>query len=758
MVPSRWALLIILALLCAGKFSLAAEATDCTCKNDTKDKKATDQAEILGNYTIGILVVLLGMSIVFEKLKDCALERAPKLAKPVVQSALGELTVLGFISLMVFIIETSKVIDYVVKATLHKDMTYPLKHLIHKLHMALFLVMVLFIVQIGIMLAVASRKGKKWGKFEAQRGRVDALANDYRQKKASVKCLLDSRLQELEYHSLRQAFIHPRQGALFDKYSAPKPPPKVNHSFDFAEYLTLGLSHTLCEMVEVGFLGWCTLLLIAVFFWLFRLVDLHISKKGASCPIVTTHVLVLSGYMLPVLLLVVSRKIKAAKRHLMPAKHQSYLGESGNVEEGSDDNLDPDHVDIPSYLHMTRPKPLHCCCFPKHKALRHDRLFWLGSHGVEFLRFFFSVELLLCSAYWGVLWAGLFPTMVNDCADVPVWSKVLLVLVHLPPPIIVLVYFVHVMAEFVLISFVEEKRDNGMIKEVLVTMKTRHVLRILKLMNAMHNATISNKLDGYLQQKQEDEQKHEDAPPKPPSAVIRLMIRRCPPDFAPVPGRDTDWTDRCAGCTSKLQEAVESGAVQLPATDVYVRSERLSMEEGTDVYFCISQMRQRKRRMTRHQLQVEESMQTYASIFDTIDVNHDGSIGHEELGIVMQKLGFKDVTNSTISILISRLDTDNDGSVDKAEFLKFFESQMSKQTQETTQQMVHNVFKYLDSDNSGSISTTEFMEVISKLDNGALTREDVEEIVRMADSDGNGEISLEELTELVEETAKNEMA
>ena len=72
--------------------------------------------------------------------------------------------------------------------------------------------------------------------------------------------------------------------------------------------------------------------------------------------------------------------------------------------------------------------------------------------------------------------------------------------------------------------------------------------------------------------------------------------------------------------------------------------------------------------------------------------------------------------------------------------------------------MVHNIFNYLDSDNSGSISTAEFTQVISKLDNGSLTRDDVEEIVRMADENGDGEISLHELTTLVEDTIKAQIA
>ena len=788
MIAHRCFLLLMLALLCLNTFSFAGPSqdtklgeTNCTCKDGAKNYSNEEYAEILGGVTIAILIVLVGMSIVFEKLKECALEKTSKLVKPVIQSALGEFAVLGFISLILFLVESSNAPF----SAMSKALAYKTKHLIHVLHMALFLVMILFIVQIGILLVVASSVGKKWKKFEHQRGRVNELASDYRQAKTSAKCLLPKDfLEELEYHSLREAFIHPRQGSVFEKYSAPKPPRHVDHSFNFAGYLNLGLSHTLCEMVEVGLLGWISLALVAVFFWSFRFVDLALPGTGALCPAVTAYVLSLSGYLLPVLTSVVSCKLKAAKQQLLPPKHQFYLEESTNMREGLDVeavevDADAEHPDIPSYLKLKPKKSLHCCCCHKHKETRHDNLFWFGAHGVEFLQLVFSVELLLCSAYWGTLWSGLlYPIFFNYECAIPTWSKVLLVCIHIPPPVIVAVQLVPIMSEFVLTSFVEEKRCHAKVKEVLIVMKTRTVLRIMKLINAMHHATINSKVDAYLERKSTmererskqllEEQKKEDASPR--AAVVKMILSRCPADFTPVPGRDNDWTDRCAGSTAKLQKDVEAGQVQLPAAPVYVRSERLSKEEGTDVYFKFTQNRFKPRRRTltgqtvsvhkrvsSKDFQVEESMQTYSNIFDAIDTDHDGSIGYDELAVVMKKLGFKDVTERTVQILINRLDSDNDGKIDKMEFLRFFESEMREQTQETMHQMVKNVFTYLDTDNSGSISTTEFMEAISKLDNGALTREDVEEIVRMADADGNGEISLEELTELVEETTKNQI-
>ena len=718
--------------------------------------------EVMSIATFIILTVLVGVTIIFEKLKILSLQKTSKFVRPVVHSAFGELTVLGFIGLMVFIIDFQphkggkSLIEHAVTGTAAENMTGPLKHLIEDLHMSLFLVMIIFLVQIGILLTISSKVAKKWEYFEHHRDQVDRVVRTYHVAKVSPQYLPHKTLlEEIEYHSLRQDFVNPRKGDIFATYSAPKPPPKVDRRFDFAEYLNLGLTHTLCEMVDIGLLGWLTLWVVAVFFWLFRYVDVLLvdPSTGSVCPVVTSYVLSLSGYALPVLLFVVSRKLKDAKKQLLPPRHQLYLAESDGVEEGQilqsmNVKLDSDYLDIPSYLKLKLPTPLDCCCCQKHTPTRQDNLFWFNVHGVELLRFIFSMELLLSSAYWGVLGVGLFPAIFDVDCPIPTWSKILLVFISVPPPIIVLVRFVHVMAEFVLTSFVEEKRSLVNVKKTLTSMKTRTVLRMLKLINAMHHTLLTSKLDNYLQQDEGDVQKT--------SVSMIMEIERCPAGFAPVPGHDNDWTDRYAGSTAKLQQEVEFGEVELPRRKpVYVRSKKLSKEEGTDVYFKFINKRIR-RRASHKSFQSEESMQAYSDIFDAIDTDKSGSIDHDELHtLLMNKLGFKDVTDRTIQILINRLDTDNNGSINKVEFLRFFRKQIDNQAEETIHQIVQNVFKYMDSDDSGTISTTEFMETIRNLDNGTLTREDIDEIVYMTDVDRSGEISLEELTTLLEDASRH---
>ena len=190
---------------------------------------------------------------------------------------------------------------------------------------------------------------------------------------------------------------------------------------------------------------------------------------------------------------------------------------------------------------------------------------------------------------------------------------------------------------------------------------------------------------------------------------------------------------------------------------MFVRSKRLSEKEGRDVYFSFEQAARLASRTTEQEFQLQEAMEAYSSIFDAIDRDGSGAIVHGELANLMKELGFNRITARFIDKIIARLDVDRNGVIDKSEFLKFFRKKMCLQSQESTHQVVHNIFRYFDTDHSGAISTSEFVDVISKLDNGSLTREDVEEIVRMADKNGDGEICLHELTHLIDDCTKGQI-
>ena len=54
---------------------------------------------------------------------------------------------------------------------------------------------------------------------------------------------------------------------------------------------------------------------------------------------------------------------------------------------------------------------------------------------------------------------------------------------------------------------------------------------------------------------------------------MQLTIRLCPANFTILPEHH-DWTERFDGSVGKLQEAVETKKVAVPAEGVYIRSKR----------------------------------------------------------------------------------------------------------------------------------------------------------------------------------------
>lgn len=68
---------------------------------------------------------------------------------------------------------------------------------------------------------------------------------------------------------------------------------------------------------------------------------------------------------------------------------------------------------------------------------------------------------------------------------------------------------------------------------------------------------------------------------------MQLTIRLCPANFTILPEHH-DWTERFDGSVGKLQEAVETKKVAVPAEGVYIRSKSKSKRDGASVYYKIT--------------------------------------------------------------------------------------------------------------------------------------------------------------------------
>lgn len=112
--------------------------------------------------TLGLILFSMG----FEKLEHLLLHKPSKVTRPVVRSMFQELTGLGFLGVVLFVIESTPALTTLSKAMLGDDNADALASVIHQVHMALFLVLCIFLANVLLLMIMAMRQQKKWSERE----------------------------------------------------------------------------------------------------------------------------------------------------------------------------------------------------------------------------------------------------------------------------------------------------------------------------------------------------------------------------------------------------------------------------------------------------------------------------------------------------------------------------------------------------------------------------------------------------------------
>jgi len=115
----------------------------------------------------------------------------------------------------------------------------------------------------------------------------------------------------------------------------------------------------------------------------------------------------------------------------------------------------------------------------------------------------------------------------------------------------------------------------------------------------------------------------------------------------------------------------------------------------------------------------------------------------EELGHVLSQLGYDNLTHDDLKRVVSRFDTNGDGSIDFNEFVT-----MMCQAERKDEDEIHSAFRVFDRDGDGTITWVEIMKVMKMLG------EDVDEeacklMVKSVDLDGNGTIDVDEFRKMM---------
>jgi calmodulin len=259
----------------------------------------------MATVAVCVVLLLIAMSVLFEIGKDLLFESTSKNFKPVLTSMFAELTLLGFIGLIMFCLGQAGALK-----ALSEDLFADepeggelLDEMCEVVHMALFLLMVLFLGMVIIwtkMAQLLQSEWKAWQRHINEHGNSSVM---------HIADILDHDgcggwcnffLGVGDTASRKELFTITRLGFIYGQMHM-KGSKALSVDFDFAEYLSIHVGETLAELVEIPIASWALVGL--------SVIALYIGYALTSFE-VHVGLMVLYSYALALLLRLTSRHLR----------------------------------------------------------------------------------------------------------------------------------------------------------------------------------------------------------------------------------------------------------------------------------------------------------------------------------------------------------------------------------------------------------------------------------------------------------------
>ena len=294
-------------------FAVVVLYVDLICaQNEGKEEEEERDPDLMASTVFLILTLMVVASVMFEVTKDWILETTRKELLPVITSLYGELTVLGFIGLTLFIVGQLNLVDEI-SVSLFGEAEF-ITELCESVHMVLFLVVLIFMATVVGLIQVGNSIAESWKHWETDILDDVKLAAEYNAIKYKPQC---DYKEPLEYQRIAYAAI--RKHFLRDL------PDDIADGFDFSGYLIPLLGSTLSEVVEIPVLTWVALEIFLFIVWQLKM---HLTDFQIKCFLLAVSI------CLPVVMRCIQFKLRAIKadvllatRSLMKMSNRDYQGD-----------------------------------------------------------------------------------------------------------------------------------------------------------------------------------------------------------------------------------------------------------------------------------------------------------------------------------------------------------------------------------------------------------------------------------------------
>ncbi|OWZ19318.1 hypothetical protein PHMEG_0006451 [Phytophthora megakarya] len=748
---------------------------------------------VVAAVTISTLVAI---SILFEIMTEQLKEHTDELNMPFVNTVFGELTTLGFIGLLLFVVTKMEVLPWLSRHVLGGSAE--LQEIIEKLHMALFLFIVIFLVLCLGLLRLGMHVQHEWREFERSCADIPSVLSEYALAMEPPKSWLDrfswhraaaarKAEREVVYLALRRRFMdyrsnHPDENMarlLAKEFQLQGDDTR----FSFNEYLSIISGEVMGRLIQIDMATWLALDVVLVVLlglcW-------HTGPRGEVA------ILLIAGFSLIAMNDFVYRRVHAMRLHAMgclltplrlqydaerprhktkniwrsqhrlsPLKDAEIPSQGFSNEKtwllADSTEVGRDYDDsgwVPPYVELL---PNGGRDLTEKDLKQHQRSLIGGGWGNGVLLALFSTRMvfLLTALHLSTFLLRETYQISELFGDHPAIAA-LVCICFLIPSIAVPFMSTRIARDGLLAFNVEHMKVSRVIVQVTRLLRARQTLRTLRFVAEMKIHLRESVRRNTEQLKQNIEMMPE--VPMPPSRRRSSIM--------PIDASATFKAARRRSSTHLIDPAVTVGVLrsiqQIPPPIKVPSPSKVSIVMDPPLSPLAAYITPREKRGDAYRREMER--REIHTIFCLFDEDGSGSISRDEMASLLLA-----ITHDLDDMQLNRLMTDlvaeelenDDDHIDKEgmmvegpqeiTFEAFYKwcSARIQESRHSKEELVEEIFRMVDADGSGTISVDEFVSIFKTLGQ-ALDHDDVRELVYQMDRNGDGKIDLEEFSKMLQ--------
>jgi Ca2+-binding EF-hand superfamily protein len=691
---------------------------------------------------LGIISFLLFFTVLFEVVKEMVVEfvhASPN--QPIVSAIFSELTVLGFLAFVAFLLGKFGLshISLMVYGTedLEED-KMKLAEMLEQIHMVIFIMMIIFIMQALGMLWFSSRCARVWGAAQARvlkksdRKKLVTEFHDVKQNNmptwfernllpfcGRAKRYLDLQGQ-VQFMLLRQEFRYDEK-----VYTADEENPEgtaLDKDFAFSLYLKKIMGARLAEIVELPMLQWVFLeIMIAVILtttvmthgswqyllWLCQSIAwlqlvycfLFRNKLNSVYHKLSNHndgLALVNEDAEQVTVPVDGKDTGSGEGSGTGSGAGSAPTEDTPLQGKSKDNDTPRtkvragyppeiRADMPRFLHEDLPPAGWCIpqCLkggdymetdPHSAQTKMYNLFWFGKNEVSFHRASIRFTFLVLAVHIAIFCKQIIPNYIIIAYD-PLPAFLISVSGLTPSMLIYFKYIFEVIKLSVVCTSIESMRNRRMVNRVVRHQKEDRALAMLRMVVAMK--------DGMEPLSLEEKPTQEMIEQLDADGDNSFLVEKMEKIF-----NDIDQDKSGAICQDEMDLVFKRFGLEFDASQLQVvmknmkldpASEAKVVQRGEFIAWLVAQEK-RSREMPAHEFAHKcfAFLDTEGDVgFDGKDHGGDNVLSISELQMGLQRIGQKDLTFdfNEVAAMVLELDSNDDNELDIEEFARWVELQ-----------------------------------------------------------------------------------